>query len=55
MSYKYVTCELGALQFWYHSQVVIFLVLDGLWSMRSRVRRVRRLVIEVIVVMEYHC
>jgi len=28
--------------------------LDGLWSMRSRVRRVRRLVSEVIIIVEYH-
>jgi len=29
--------------------------LDRLCSMRSRVKRVRRLVIEVIVVVEYFC
>jgi len=29
--------------------------LDGLWSMTNRFRRVRRLVIEVIIIMEYLC
>jgi len=28
--------------------------LDRLWSIRSRVRRVRRLVIEVIIIVKYH-
>ena len=48
-----VTHVMRALQIWYQSKVMIFL--DGSWSMSSKVRSVRRLVIEIIIGVESHC